>query len=337
MKKFRSLIAVACLACSGLGSAGSAVDDFVQTMVKEHGFKEAEVRAILDRAQKKDDILEKISKPAERTLNWSQYKNIFISDERIDNGVEFWKRNQAALERAEKTYGVPPQIVVAIIGVETSYGRITGRNSVLDALYTLAFYYPKRSEFFTKELVEYLLLTREEGLDPAEPEGSYAGAMGLGQFMPSSYRAYAVDFDDDGKRDIWENETDAIGSVANYFARHQWQAGEQVARPLQEVANKAKDYAKAGSKPSVKADDLRQAGVKMPKDLPGDALVSLIELETFAGQEYWLGQQNFYVITRYNTSTLYAMAVFQLSKWIQSRMLEEQQQQAEPADKPKDG
>jgi len=319
MKKFLPTIVLFILIGSSanlLADTGK-LDAFTDKMVTEHGFERAEVTRILKQAKKRQDIIDKISRPAERTLNWGQYRKIFLTDKRTREGVEFWRRNEPALNRAGKKYGVPAQIIVSIIGIETFYGRITGRDRVLDALYTLGFYYPKRSKFFLGELENFLLLTREEQLDPAKPKGSYAGAMGLGQFMPSSYRAYAVDFDGDGKRDIWNNETDAIGSVANYFSRHGWRKGQPVTRQAAGVLPKHQKSVKAGMKPSISIDKLRSAGIDTGEDLPGKMLSSLIELETNAGKEYWLGLPNFYTITRYNHSNMYAMAAYQLSERIQ--------------------
>lgn len=303
-------------ASANLLAAKGNYDAFVDKMVNEHNFKRSEVTDILEQAEKRQDIIEKISRPAERTLNWGQYREIFLTSKRTRLGADFWRRNEQALKKAEKEFGVPAQIIVAIIGVETLYGRITGKDKVLDALYTLAFHYPKRSKFFTGELESFLILTREERLDPTKPKGSYAGAMGLGQFMPSSYLNYAVDFDGDGKRDIWNNETDAIGSVANYFARHGWTQGDPVTRKVNGVTQQHQRFVDAGMKPSNRIATLRKAGIDTGKDLPDDMLSSLIELETDAGKEFWLGLPNFYTITRYNHSNMYAMAAYQLSERI---------------------
>jgi len=292
-----------------------AVERFVQRMVERHGFERKALEETLARARVRQDIIDKISHPAERTLNWSQYRRIFLTDRRIREGAAFMQRNREALRRAEEKYGVPPRIVTAIIGVETFYGRIAGKDRVLDALYTLAFHYPKRSAFFTSELEKFLLLAREERLDPAEPRGSYAGAMGLGQFMPSSYLEYAVDFDGDGRRDIWKNEADAIGSVANYFARHGWKRDFPVTLPASGVDSKRHARFLTGDpRPAFTLAELRRAGIRFD-DLINDGLkAALIELETDQGPEYWLGLHNFYVITRYNHSPMYAMAVYQLGE-----------------------
>ena len=322
MQKLKFILAGALWLCAGniFAAADPQVEAFIDRMVEQHQFDRTELTQVLAQAEKKQSILDKISKPAERTLNWDQYKEIFLTQKRIKQGVEFWERNQATLEKAQQEFGVPPSIIVAIIGVETFYGRITGRDRVLDALYTLGFYYPKRSAFFLGELEQFLLLTREEEMDPTLPKGSYAGAMGLGQFMPNSYRAYAVDFNGDGKRDIWTSEVDAIGSVANYFARHYWTPGQQVTRLAKGADSRHGEFVKAGMKPSISIETLRTAGIDTGNDLPSEMLSSLVKLETFNGPEYWLGLPNFYVITRYNHSNMYAMAVYQLGQQIEKQI-----------------
>jgi membrane-bound lytic murein transglycosylase B len=261
-----------------------------------------------------------MSRPAEKRLNWGQYRKIFITDKRIKGGMKFLKENQALLEQAEKTYGVPAQIITAIVGVETFYGRITGKYSVLDSLYTLGFHYPPRAKFFRSELEEFLQLAREEGVSPTAPLGSYAGAMGRPQFISSSFRAYAVDFDKDGKRDIWENNADVIGSVANYFKRHGWKAGEPVAQLVTGAKKGFDEEIKAGYKPSLDVNALIDKGIILGSSLDKDAKVALLEMESDDGNEYWVASPNFYAITRYNHSPLYAMAVFQLSEAIRQRM-----------------
>ncbi|TNF08531.1 MAG: lytic murein transglycosylase B, partial [Pseudomonadales bacterium] len=205
------------------------VAEFIEEMTRDYGFAGEQLVSLFAEVERKQAILDAISRPAEKVKPWKEYRPIFITDKRIAQGVAFWKQNQAALEKAEAEYGVPAQFIVAIIGVETFYGGNTGNWRVMDALSTLAFDYPPRAPFFRKELREFLMLTREEQVDPISLKGSYAGAMGLPQFMPSSFRAYAVDFDGDGHINIWSNPTDAIGSVASYFKRHGWQAGGQVA------------------------------------------------------------------------------------------------------------
>ena len=227
--------------------------------------------------------------------------------------MDFWRDNEAALNRAHEAFSVPPEFVVAIIGVETSYGRITGSHRVMDALATLAFDYPPRAAFFMGELTQFLLLVTEEEKDPLAIMGSYAGAMGFGQFIPSSYRAYAVDFDDDGRRDIWHNVTDAVGSVANYFERHGWRDGDTVALRVKVDGDGARAAANEGLAPNYDVAELRRLGVEV-EAVADDAKAALFRMEAEHGDEYWLGLHNFYVITRYNRSSMYALAVTQLAE-----------------------
>jgi membrane-bound lytic murein transglycosylase B len=291
------------------------VKTFIQEMVDKHNFDAQKLTALFKDVTLKQKIVDAISRPAEGKP-WYQYRPIFVTNTRIDEGVKFWNENEAILKAAEQKYGVPPEIIVAIIGVETRYGRHKGGYRVMDSLSTLAFAYPKRSEFFRSELEQYLLLTREEKLDPMEVKGSYAGAMGKSQFISSSYRNFAVDFDGDGKRDLWNNNADAIGSVANYFKRHKWKAGGDVAAPAIVGSNHIQTLVKQGYKPHSTVSELRQRGVTAKRKVDPDALGALIELKQLAGREYWLGLNNFYVITRYNHSPLYAMAVHQLGQAI---------------------
>jgi membrane-bound lytic murein transglycosylase B len=291
---------------------------FIEEMQERHQFDRKELEALFAQAKKRDDILEAISRPAEKTKPWYEYRNIFLTPKRIDGGVSFWKENEDILDRAEQAYGVDAAIVVAIIGVETRYGANTGSYRVIDALSTLAFEYPPRSKFFRSELEQFLILAREEDVDVRKVKGSYAGAMGYGQFIPSSYRAYAVDFSEDGKRDLWGNLDDIIGSVANYFHRHGWKAGEPVASKVNSSAPAAGFQVSENVKPGKKtAGDFAKAGVTTDPSLPVDQVVALLEFAQRNGPEYWLTTKNFYVITRYNRSPLYAMAVYQLSKAIQ--------------------
>jgi membrane-bound lytic murein transglycosylase B len=291
------------------------VKSFIQEMVDKHNFDAQKLTALFKDVTLKQKIVDAISRPAEGKP-WHQYRPIFVTSTRINEGVKFWSENEATLKAAEQKYGVPPEIIVAIIGVETRYGRHKGGYRVMDSLSTLAFAYPKRGEFFRSELEQYLLLTREEKLDPMEIKGSYAGAMGKSQFISSSYRNYAVDFDGDGKRDLWNNNADAIGSVANYFKRHKWQTGGDVAAPAIVGSNHIQTLVKQGYKPHSTVTELRQRGVTAKRKVDPDALGALIELKQLAGREYWLGLNNFYVITRYNHSPLYAMAVHQLGQAI---------------------
>lgn len=298
--------------------------DFVTEMVEKHGFAAADVEALLTRAEKRQPILDAISRPAEKAKPWKEYRPIFIVPMRITNGAAFWREHADVLANAEKAYGVPAEIIVSIIGVETNYGRNMGSWSVLDALTTLAFDYPPRAPFFRSELVNYLNLTRQQQQDPLKFKGSYAGAMGYGQFMPSSYLNYAVDFDGDGITDIWNNTTDAIGSVANYFNKHGWKYGEPVVVPAklnksrdqllsQDVFNKLTPLA-------VSVGEWKKRGIEPVGAVSADTLATPIEFDGANGLEYWLGFQNFYTITRYNRSAMYAKAVYDLSLELKKEM-----------------
>jgi membrane-bound lytic murein transglycosylase B len=293
---------------------------FADRMVAEHQFSREELAAWFGSAQRKESILEAIARPAERVLTWGEYRQIFVTPKRIEGGVEFWREHREVLEQAAERYGLPPQMIVAVIGVETRYGGNMGSFRVIDALSTLGFDYPPRSSFFLRELEQFLLLAREQGFDPLTLKGSYAGAMGMGQFIPSSYRAYAVDFDGDDRADIWENEADAIGSVANYFARHRWRPGEPVAQRLETRGEVDDAVTNRGLDPDLDRQGLAAAGFVVPEALGADEQVTAMRLEIDEGVQYWLGHHNFYVITRYNRSRLYAMAVYQLSEAIRERM-----------------
>ena len=288
---------------------------FVDRMVSEHEFERTEVEKILKSASRQQSIIDAMNRPAERVKPWKDYRKIFIQEKRIDQGVQFWLDNRETLDRASKEYSVAPEVIVAIIGVETFYGRIKGSYRVVDALTTLSFDYPKRSAFFTKQLEHFLLLSREQNQQPLDLKGSYAGAMGYGQFIPSSYRSFAVDFDGDGFADIWNNTTDAIGSVANYFARHGWEMGGEVVSRARVKA----DYDETllnKLKLSKTIDELAEMGFTPTKTLAGDMKAIPMKLNGNHGAEFWLGLKNFYVITRYNHSRLYAMAVHDLSQLI---------------------
>jgi len=291
---------------------------FEARMIDEHGFTRDELRRWFDSAERKDGILEAIARPAEKRLSWGEYRKLFITQSRIDGGIAFWRENAASLARAKETYGVSPEVVVAIIGVETRYGDNMGSYRVIDALSTLAFDYPPRSTFFSGELEQFLVMAREQGFDPLALRGSYAGAMGMGQFIPSSFRAYAVDFDGDGHADIWTSRADAIGSVANYFDKHGWEHGAGVVVPAHPVAQVDASRMNPGLEPNVPAGELAALGVAPAAPLPATEAVLPLMLEGEDGTEYWLGLRNFYVITRYNRSPLYAMAVNELSQQIRA-------------------
>ena len=295
-----------------------AMQAFLAQMQREHGFDRAWLEQLFAGVQRENEVLAKVQTPAEGKP-WHQYRPIFLTEDRIGSGVAFWQRHAPVLDAAARHYGVDPAYIVAIIGVETLYGRNTGKHNVLRSLTTLAFDFPKRADFYRKELEQYLLLVREERLNPAALSGSYAGAMGLGQFISSSYRQYAQDFNHDQRRDLWHPD-DAIGSVANYLARHGWQAGEDVAAP---AYVSGQGYARLLNdkpvKPTLGLTELGVAGVvpAMPLRVRQAGLVGL---EGQGGQEFWVVGSNFYVITRYNHSSKYAMAVHQLADAIRQRM-----------------
>ena len=293
--------------------------ELVDEMVAEYNFESKELHTLFEEAQKKERIIELISRPAEKAKPWHEYREIFVTDKRIEAGVEFWEKNHDSLERARRIYGVEPHFIVSIIGVETFYGRITGGYRVLDSLATLSFEYPPRSKFFRRELKQFLLLSREEGKDPLSLSGSYAGAMGLGQFIPSSYREYAIDFDGDGYRDIWSNETDAIGSVGNYFERHGWNGEQVVVVPVRLSNDGPQLQPNIDWKPEKTVKQLGIDGLDLgsvDKAISLDTKATLIKMDGKSGPEYWLGTNDFYVITRYNHSRMYALAVFQLAEAI---------------------
>ncbi len=291
---------------------------YVDELVDTHGFAKDALLEIFAAAKHQPRIVEAMSRPAERRLKWFEYRNIFLKDGRIARGIEFWRDNSAALESAQETFNVAPEYVVAIIGVETYFGRIMGSHRVLDALATLAFDYPRRAVFFRNELTEFLLLAHEERRSPLELKGSYAGAMGYGQFIPSSFRHYAVDFDGDGIRDIWSNTTDAIGSVANYFARHGWRGNGEVVIRVQATGGDLDTVVNKGLALNRTVAELRTLGVDIP-GIDGAANAALFRLDVEDGVEYWLGLHDFYVITRYNHSAMYALAVHQLGQAIKNR------------------
>jgi membrane-bound lytic murein transglycosylase B len=297
------------------------VQDFISKMVTEHQFDKQELEALFSKVEIKDSIIKAITRPAE-AMPWYKYRPIFLKNDRINLGVKFWQENRKVLERAEQEFGVPPEIIVAIIGVETRYGNIKGSYNVVESPSTLDFDYPKRSKFFASELEHFLLLAREQELDPSTVTGSYAGAMGIPQFISSSYRAYAHDFDGDGHINIWTNYDDAIGSVANYFKVHGWKEQASVALPATVNGEQYRNILKDDLKFSFPAKQLTQYGINPGVALNPEQQVKLLEFETKSGHEYWLGFDNFYVISRYNHSKLYSMAVFQLATEIRARFVE---------------
>jgi len=295
------------------------VQKFINEMVKEHGFKKNELNTLFSQVKVKQKILDAISRPAEKSKPWHEYRKIFLTQKRIENGVKFWQENIDIINYAEKVYGVAPQIMVAIIGVETYYGRLQGSYRVMDALSTLAFKYPKRSKFFRSELKHFLIMSQEQNFDPLIKTGSYAGAMGMGQFIPSSFQSYAIDFDGDGEKNIWTNNSDAIGSVANYFKRHGWKKDQPVTDQLKlnkENTISMDDACKRSCKPKLTVADFKDKGLQGKTSVNDQSPAILLILKQKNSKEYWLGYNNFYVISRYNHSTLYSMAVYQLSQEI---------------------
>ena len=317
---------VFCVICFSLVSCATNIKDtdsvnaFISKMIAVHHFDEAALNELFEVVEIKEDVIKKISSPAEG-MPWYKYRKIFMTDARINDGVKFWQENDAALTAVEKQTGVPAEIIIAIIGVETSYGKKTGNYRVIDALSTLAFAYPPRSQFFLSELESFLLLCREEQMSPLMPVGSYAGAMGVPQFIPSSYINYATDFDNDGHRDIWHNNNDVIASVANYFVKHQWQVGQPIVIPAKAIDEKYKTALTKELKPDLRVEQLELLNLIISRPLPLNTKIKLLAFEQKAfgqksGEELWVGLDNFYVITRYNHSPLYAMAVYQLSQAI---------------------
>jgi membrane-bound lytic murein transglycosylase B len=292
------------------------VQSFIKHMTRKHDYDSATLRDILSQAEMQRSIIDKISKPAEKTLTWAQYRPIFMTEQRVAAGVKFWLENREALENIAARSGVPEEIIVGIIGVETYFGRITGGHRVIDALATLAFYYPPRAKFFRGELEQFLLLVREENMQPGEAFGSYAGAMGRPQFMPSSYRAYAIDSTGDGKRDIWNNWQDVAGSIANYFNAHGWKSGEEVVSRATIGDRWKGPFPENVLKPEENVASLSKKGVMFSTSLPNDSTSQLLTLAGADGEEHWVGFHNFFVITRYNHSVMYALAVHQLGQEI---------------------
>ncbi len=298
----------------------SAVHGFIIYMNEKHGFDADALTRTFSHVSRIDHIIELISKPAEKVKPWYEYRAIFITDKRIREGAAFWRANEAAVLRAADTYGVAPEVIIAIIGVETSYGQNVGNYRVIDALSTLAFHYPgndtARAGFFRTQLEQFLLMSRDDHLDPLSLTGSYAGAMGMPQFMPDSYRRMAVDFDGDGARNIWSDADDAIGSVANYLHEHGWRrAGAVTTLARIGEANPAA-FLKTTIKPTFRLADFTAAGILPVRSGNPDDEAALFELEGKRGNEYWIGYTNFYVISRYNPRVKYAMAVAQLSEEI---------------------
>ncbi len=296
---------------------------FAAEVAAETGLDVRQVERWFAAARHQPKIVIAMDRPLLAPPKWFEYAPPFLSADRIEGGLKFWRANAEALARAEQRFGVPPEVIVAIIGVETSYGRVTGSYRVIDALATLAFDYPRRAPFFRGELKEFVLLAHEQGLSPLTPKGSFAGAMGLPQFMPGSYRRFAIDFDGDGRSDLWASPTDVIGSVANYLARHDWTPGQPVLLPAV-VAPDSRDglvrkvdggISERRPLAAWAADGVAPA--QLPADFAAEPVGLLLLEENGAGDaatSLWIACPNFYVITRYNRSRLYASAVWALAQ-----------------------
>jgi peptidoglycan lytic transglycosylase B len=292
---------------------------FIDRMGTEHGFSPPALRELFAQVRYEPQVVSAMSRPIVSPPTYDEFAPRFLDPARVDGGVEFWRAHAAPLERAGRTFGVPPEIIVAIMGVETYYGRNTGGYRVLDALTTLAFDYPRRADFFRSELEQFLLLSREQGVSPLAAKGSYAGAIGLPQFMPGSIRAYAIDFDDDGRIDLANDADDAIGSVAHYLARHGWKPGQPVMSPARIEAEDPERVLRRFDGGVAERRALAEwtrdgvTGFAFPGDL-GPEPVGLLMLEVGGGPTYWVTFENWHVITRYNRSRLYASVVWQLAQ-----------------------
>jgi membrane-bound lytic murein transglycosylase B len=326
MQRLVLLMLASALSTALFAEQHPGAEEFAKKAAAEHNLDQQQVLSILAQAEFKQSIVDAMTRPAE-AKPWYEYRRIFLTEKRINGGVGFWRENQARIALAAERYQVDPQVIVAIIGVETFYGAITGNYRVLDALTTLAFYYPAtlrdRSEFFSGELMNFLVLGQEEGIPVDEATGSYAGAMGLGQFMPSSYREYAVDLNGDDRRDLWSSLDDVIGSVANYLHRHGWVYGAPVVLPLSLAQGARLELVADGDyKPKTAMSEVTAGGFISATPVAADELVTVVRLQEESAAAYWLGFKNFHVITRYNRSPLYAMAVYELSEEIRRGMLE---------------
>jgi len=322
MKRILSLALVSILSTSCLAQQHPGAEEFAAKAASEYNLDQQEVILLLQNARFKQSIVDAISRPAE-AKPWYDYRPIFVTDKRTRGGIKFWRENEALIAQASEKFGVDPQVIVSIIGVETNYGGNTGGYRVLDALATLSFYYPDtgndRSDFFSRELMNFLILGDEESLPMEEVSGSYAGAMGLGQFMPSSYREYAVDMDGDGRRDLWSSLPDVIGSVANYLHRHGWELDQPVTYPAVVAASADMELVtRRDFKPKKSIDVIAQGGFTSSEPVSADTLAAVTRLKEKDGDHYFITFKNFYVITRYNRSPLYAMAVYELSEAIRN-------------------
>ncbi len=310
-----------CEPAAALDIRRADVKEFIAHMADTSPFSKHQLRKLLKAAQSQPAIIEAMDRPAEKAKPWFEYRPIFITERRIREGTDFWIAHRQALDQASVHSGVAPEYLAAILGVETYYGRLTGSYRVLDALATLAFDYPARAKFFRDELEQFLLLTRDAGLNPLSVKGSYAGAMGAPQFMPSNYRRYAVDADADGHIDLWTNWPDVCASVGNYLKEHGWNDGEPVLSEASVDSEKPTDLDGRKLALSETVGSLRTKGVSFDSSLSADAPALLIAVDETDGTHWRVGYNNFYVITRYNHSALYAMAVYELAAVLKQRIL----------------
>ena len=324
--KLKSIIAMGFTLALSSSAAALDSDAYPQlkglysTVTAETGYTEAQLDKLFESVDLQPRIIEIMNRPAE-SLPWHKYRKLFLTDKNIANGVTFWREHEDILKRAEEQFGIPPEIIVATIGVETRYGTNTGGYKVIEALSTLGLDYPRRSKFFMKELQHFLVLSHEHQLDPLSVNGSYAGAIGYPQFMPSSYRAYAIDFDGSGQSDLNNSMADSIGSVANYYSRHRWKSGQPIGVAAQLEKADAAKLATRGLKANQTVGGLKKAGVVIAMDAAAETPAALLKLDGESGPEFRLVFDNFFVITRYNTSQLYAMAIQLLSEGIRKQYL----------------
>jgi membrane-bound lytic murein transglycosylase B len=310
-----AMLAAAAPAAAQTFAGRAEVGAFIAEMVERHAFARPDLERLFAAARYQESVLTLITPLPPGTRSWRVYRANLVNPRRVQGGVQFWRAHAAVLDRAARTFGVPPEIVVAIIGIETEYGRNQGGFRVLDALATLAFDYPRRGDYFRAELEQYLLLVRESRVDAAALKGSFAGAIGIPQFMPGSIRRFGVDFDGDGRRDLRGSAADAIGSVANFLSEHGWVGGAPVAAAARVEGEGYREFVDGGVVPMYRADVLRAAAVAFDESIPADAPGVLIELESpDEPPVYLVGLQNFYALTRYNRSSFYAAAVVELAE-----------------------
>ena len=291
------------------------IESFIDNMVRTHGFDARELHALFAQIKPSQGVQRAIAAPS-TAKPWYEFRPLFVDQSRIDNGVRYWDTHAELLAAARTEFGVPESIIVSIVGIETRYGRFTGSFRIVEALSTLAFDAQNRPDYFRQELEQFLLLAREQGWDALAVNGSYAGAMGLPQFMPTSYRRYAIDFNKDGKVDLWRDPADVIGSVASYLRQFGWRDGTPVVVPARVDTTEVQGLLDLGLKPSLELAQWRMRGVEAMSEAPASLLAALFRLDLLGGPEYWLGLDNFYALLQYNRSRNYAMAVHDLAREI---------------------